>query len=254
MSLVSEQLIYEKYGHKILDLINVTVRPNQWTALIGPNGAGKSTLIHLLGGASCPTDGQVLLNDLPIEHYTIKEKSRILSVLPQEVHLEFPLSAKEVLELGLLNKLQSSSSRIAIDDLLRILKIEHLLDRNYLSLSGGERQRIHIARVCSQLTAPSIPSYLLLDEPFAPLDLAHQKILIGLIKDLCRQSVGVLTSLHDLNLCWFADSVIILKEGSIIIQAQPNNALTIENLKNTFDVNLKLLCSETNKWIAFDLN
>jgi iron complex transport system ATP-binding protein len=104
-------------------------------------------------------------------------------------------------------------------------------------LSGGERQRVVLARALA--TGANI---LLLDEPTANLDLAHQAMMFRLVRDRCdKAGASAIVITHDLNLASeFADQIILLKDGRIFAKGEPRHVLTEENLKNVYEVKVLL--------------
>ncbi|HET6786784.1 MAG TPA: ATP-binding cassette domain-containing protein, partial [Aquabacterium sp.] len=106
-----------------------------------------------------------------------------------------------------------------IDHCLEQAGARSLKGRRYEQLSGGEKARVQLARVLAQVharPADSSPRWLLLDEPTAALDLAHQHALMRLLQRLAAQGLGVLIVLHDINLASaYADQVLVMNEGRI---------------------------------------
>jgi iron complex transport system ATP-binding protein len=104
-------------------------------------------------------------------------------------------------------------------------------------LSGGERQRVVLARALA--TEAKI---LLLDEPTANLDLAHQALLFRLVKKRCEMDgYSAIVITHDLNLASeFADEILLLKNGEIIAKGEPNTVLNGANLQSVFGVRVLL--------------
>jgi iron complex transport system ATP-binding protein len=117
-------------------------------------------------------------------------------------------------------------------------------ERLYPTLSGGERQRVQFARVLAQLwEAPASGGrYLLLDEPTASLDLAHQHQLLATAQGLARQGVGVLVVLHDLNLAaQYSDQMIVLKAGQRLATGTPHEVLTPDVIQHAFAVSVLVM-------------
>jgi len=116
-------------------------------------------------------------------------------------------------------------------DALRFTGLDHLAQRRLDQLSGGERQRVHIARaICQE------PEILLLDEPTASLDPAHQIRIMDLM-DRLRESRGmtVIMVSHDLNIAaMYADSILMLKEGVVVHRGKPGEVLVPDILEKTY--------------------
>ena len=99
----------------------------------------------------------------------------------------------------------------------------HLIDRLHQGLSGGEKARVQLARVLAQVTPrpgdtpdPQPSHWLLLDEPTAALDLAHQHSVMRLLRQLAAQGFGIVVVLHDLNLAQaYADQALVLRDGRL---------------------------------------
>ncbi len=232
-----------KYGDFVV-VRNVSLRlgAGKIIALLGANGAGKTTLLKSLN-ASLPTSaGEIRLDEKRIEKLSRREIARKISVIAQETETKFPVT---VLEFVLAGRFASSAAfgwETARDLQIarRCLEECDLADfenRPMNQLSGGERQRSVLARALA--TEAKI---LLLDEPTANLDLAHQALMFRLVSERCRNgdsSAIVIT--HDLNLAAeFADEIALLKNGAIIAQGAPETILTVENLQTIFDVKVLL--------------
>jgi iron complex transport system ATP-binding protein len=148
---------------------------------------------------------------------------------------EFVLSGRFVYRRGFgweTDKDVSAAKRALADCDLR-----EFADRLMNELSGGERQRVVLARALA-----SGAEILLLDEPTANLDLAHQAMMFRLVRERCeggRASAVVIT--HDLNLtAEFADRVMLLKNGKVFALGAPTEVLTAENVASVFGVNVLL--------------
>ncbi|HEX8638968.1 MAG TPA: ABC transporter ATP-binding protein, partial [Pyrinomonadaceae bacterium] len=193
------------------------------------------------GGLPTAT-GEILLNGEPMQTLTRREIARKIAVIAQETETKFPVS---VLEFVLSGRFAYGAAfgwetetdlRVALD-CLRSCDLKDYESRLMNRLSGGERQRVVLARALA--TEAEI---LLLDEPTANLDLAHQALMFRLIKTRCKnRRAAAIVITHDLNIAAeFADSVILLKNGEIAAQGAPETVLTAENLQAVFDVKVLL--------------
>jgi iron complex transport system ATP-binding protein len=103
-------------------------------------------------------------------------------------------------------------------------------------LSGGERQRVVLARALA-----TNAQILMLDEPTANLDLAHQAMMFRLVRKRCERGCSSVVITHDLNLAAeFADEIIMLKDGRIVANGAPEKVLTAENVLDVFGVDVML--------------
>jgi iron complex transport system ATP-binding protein len=113
------------------------------------------------------------------------------------------------------------------------------------TLSGGEQARVHLASVFAQFweTQSTSPRFLLLDEPTASLDLAHQHQLLGTAREFARtRGIGVVAILHDLNLAaMYADRVVVLLRGAVIAQGTPREVLQPATIGEGFAVAAQVL-------------
>ncbi|CAA9395608.1 MAG: hypothetical protein AVDCRST_MAG74-1999 [uncultured Pyrinomonadaceae bacterium] len=211
-------------------------------ALLGANGAGKTTLLKSLNGALPVSAGEIRLDGNLIENYSRREIARKITVIAQETETKFPVSVAEFVLSGrfahgaAFGWETENDLRVALDCLERC-DLQNYENRRMNRLSGGERQRVVLARALA--TKAKI---LLLDEPTANLDLAHQALLFRLIKERCEtDAASAIVITHDLNLASeFADEIILLKNGRIEAKGEPRKVLTEENLQKVFDVNVLL--------------
>jgi ABC-type cobalamin/Fe3+-siderophores transport system ATPase subunit len=220
--------------------VSLKLLPGEITAVIGPNGAGKSTLLRTLNGGLTPYSGQVILDGVPISKYPRTIVARNIAVVAQEAELRFPVT---VLEFVLGGRYASVSSRTwgweteedlhAARRVLREAELEGMSERLMNELSGGERQRAVLARALA-----TEAKHLLLDEPTANLDLAHQAAIFTLVKQRCESDrVAAIVVTHDVNLAAeFANHILLLKQGETLSYGLPEEVLTAELLEPAFGV------------------
>lgn len=229
--------------------VSLTLQPGEVHAVLGANGAGKSTLVQLLAGDYAPSSGRVLLDGRPLSEWPLRELAVRRAVLPQQETLRFGFRAREVVALGRLPHGQPSPQREAdiVDSALAAAGVTHLSERLYPSLSGGERARVQFARVLAQVWTDTdsdggTARYLLLDEPTASLDLAHQHLCLSQARAFAARGGGVLAVLHDPNQAMaFADRVSLLREGQLIASGPPSSVLTAEHLGRVYDIEVAII-------------
>jgi ABC-type hemin transport system ATPase subunit len=185
-----------RVGRKaLLNDVSLAFNPGEVLALIGPNGAGKSTLLKAVAGELTPTTGVVELEQKPLAAWSLQERARRRAVLPQHSMLDFPFTVLEVVLLGRSPHGGGASvhDHYIARQALAAVEAAHLEQRLYPTLSGGERQRVQLARVLAQIWEPlpdGTARYLLLDEPTASLDLAHQHATLAWIPtDVFRANI-----------------------------------------------------------------
>jgi iron complex transport system ATP-binding protein len=222
----------------VLRDISFDLQPGQIVALLGANGAGKTTLIRAINGSVKPKTGEIFLDEKSIDTLSRREIAKKIAVVAQENETKFPLT---VLEFVLSGRFVHGGAfgwetkediRLA-ERVLAECDLADFRDRFMNELSGGERQRVVLARA---LAVES--EILLLDEPTANIDLAHQGSMFRLVRKKCREkdcSAVVIT--HDLNLAAeFADRIILLKDGAVFAQGKPADVLSADNIQAAFAV------------------
>ncbi|HEX3905973.1 MAG TPA: ABC transporter ATP-binding protein [Polyangia bacterium] len=226
------------YGARLVfQEIALAVRPGELVALCGPNGAGKSTLLRLLLGLHAPSRGQLFLGGAPVATLSRREIARRAALLPQDAPVDLPLTVREAVALGRLPHLErfepeGAADAAAVARALEATDTAALAERPVAEISGGERHRVHLARALAQ-EAP----LLLLDEPTAGLDLAHQLQALDLLRSIVDGGRGALVALHDLSLAARrCDRMILLAEGRIRADDGPAAVLTPEMLARVFRV------------------
>jgi len=224
----------------LIERVSAAVRPGRLTAVVGPNGAGKTTLLQVASGELAPSAGTVRLDDRPLSTVPEQEQARRRAVLPQASRFHFAFS---VLEVVLMGRTPHVQGRAGPDDwaiaekALDAVEMGDFVDEDFPTLSGGEQQRVHLARALTQVwTAPDDGHrYLLLDEPTASLDLAHQQNVLRTARAFADEGAGVLAILHDLNLAaQFADHVVVMAEGQVHTKGAPDAVFTPPCIHDVF--------------------
>lgn len=244
MSLIATNLSVSAGGQRVIEGIDFTLDPGQIVAVLGPNGAGKSSLLRAMSNEWQAAAGQVQLHNEALIHWDARQRATTLAVLPQRTHLNFDFTVAEVVRLGRTPHAsgQQHDTMIASAALARVDGIG-LAERLYTELSGGEQQRVQLARVLAQIWEPSEygARMILLDEPAAAFDLAHQELLIDILQQLGRDGVGVLVALHDLNLAArVAHTMMLLKGGRMVAFGPPAEIVQPALIAEVFDVEVSV--------------
>ncbi len=235
--LITENVTVSYNGRIALTNLSLRARAGEIVGVIGPNGAGKSSLLRVIGGTLVPTAGTVRLGNVALTRLSTAERAQKIAVVPQGARLPEAFTAGEVVLMGrtphlpLFGVERSRDYAIAHMAMTRTATLS-FAERLVGELSGGEQQRVLIARALAQE-----PQVLLLDEATAHLDLKHQMAIWELVRQLARSGLIVITALHDLNLAaQYADRLALLREGELLVCAEPARVLTREWLQRAYDV------------------
>lgn len=252
--LVVSDVGLQRGARRVLQAVSLLARPGRLLALVGPNGAGKSSLLGVLAGLMVPTSGQVTLDGCPLAQWSPVALARRRAMLSQQVRLGFGFRVNEVVALGRspygMRRDDTDDHRI-VDAALRAAHAWHLRERSYLELSGGEQQRVQLARVLAQVWERGDgPSWLLLDEPEAGLDIAHQHFVLRRARLLACQGYGVVVVLHDLNLAArYAHEVALLEHGKLLRHGSPAAALESRVLSEVYGLPLRRVATGEGGWV-----
>lgn len=224
----------------VLKDISFQIQRSDFFIIIGPNGSGKTTLLRLLAGIISAGNGMIDLAGDSIENYTRKALARKIAYVPQTVPVDFPFTVSEVVlmgrspHLGMLG-LEKEKDLVMAKQAMKFTELDHLADRRTNQLSGGECQRVFIARAICQDT-----EIILLDEPTASLDLAHQTRIMDLMEKLQKEKdVTVVMVSHDVNLAaMYGKTLLLLKEGQIVGRGNPDEVLTFQTLEAAYGCTL----------------
>lgn len=234
----------------ILRDINLDIPQGGITALIGPNGAGKSTLLSLMARLQPLHAGNISYNGKDVAATPTAELARTLAILTQEHGVISRISVRDLLMFGRYPYHQgrpTEEDKAVVENVLAQFQLEPIAKRYLTELSGGQRQRAMIAMVFCQST-----DYVLLDEPLNNLDMYYARSLMQLLRRLTREyRRTTVVVLHDINqAAAYADFVVAMKNGEVMLQGPPHAVFTPENIKLLFDVDAQVLDYEGRKLIV----
>ncbi|MFD2206928.1 heme ABC transporter ATP-binding protein [Kiloniella antarctica] len=227
----------------LLQDINLELKPGRFLGILGPNGAGKSTLLKILSGEMSPTHGSVELDQIPLKRFKEDALAKRRAVMPQASQLAFPFSARAVVAMGRWpyeSLCTPFANQKAIEKAMALSDVRHLAERSYSVLSGGEKQRVQLARALAQTMGRAEDQeakYLLLDEPTAGLDIAHQHAVLKAARQQCnKHNTATLAILHDLNqAALYCDDIAIISNGSLVNVGPTKVVMDTEILSKTFN-------------------
>ncbi|VAW39715.1 Vitamin B12 ABC transporter, ATPase component BtuD [hydrothermal vent metagenome] len=221
---------------EIITDLSCAAEQGDFLAVIGPNGAGKTTLLKVMAGLISPVSGELRILGRPLAAYSRRQLAATVALVTQQLNPDFPFTVEETVlmgrapHLGLLERERRHDFDIA-RQAMAFTQVDHLAARRLDQLSGGERQRVMIARaICQQ------PRIMLLDEPTAALDPAHQLAIMQLLRRLlAAEGMTVIMVSHDLNLAaMFAGRVLLIKEGRGLAIGPPEEILTPDYLRQAY--------------------
>ena len=224
-----------KYGRKIiLEDLNLQLNTGQILGLLGPNGVGKSTIFNIITGLVSQDFGSVFINSENVSQDPISQRTSKFKIgfVPQIggffQDLTVYQNLKAIAEITIKN---SDFREEKINSLISKFEMDPITDIKANNLSGGQRKKLVIA-----LALISDPKILLLDEPFAALDVMTIKILQEIIVDLqSTRNISIILCDHqarDLLAC--VDSAAIIHNGKVVAQDSPNNLIQDINARKAY--------------------
>ena len=224
-------------GRVVLKDVSLSLSPGHLVALVGPNGAGKTTLLRALAGL-IPSEGKIEIGGQTLSSLPLRERAKRFGYLPQGHVVHWPLPARDIVALGRYPHGATDPARLSprdADAVLRAMQAVDVMefsDRRVTELSGGERSRVALARALA-VEAPVI----LADEPTASLDPRHQIDVMKNLRATADKGVLVIVVTHDLGLAArFADRVLVLREGRLVSQGAPAEALSEQVMADVFRI------------------
>ncbi|KAA0011431.1 ATP-binding cassette domain-containing protein [Billgrantia pellis] len=230
-------------GKSLLAPSDLVFGEGQVHGLIGHNGSGKSTLLKLLARQQLATHGELSLDTRPLCRWGQREFARRVAYLPQQLPTTESLTGRELVAFGrypwrgLIGR-HGQEDRLAIERAIALTHTEPFADRLVDTLSGGERQRVWLAMLLAQGSR-----FLLLDEPLAALDIAHQVEVLALIRQLSRElGLGVVIVLHDVNMAArYCDRLVALHGGRVLADGTPAELMNGDTLEAIYGIPMQVM-------------
>jgi ABC-2 type transport system ATP-binding protein len=213
--------------------INLAINQGELFALLGTNGAGKTTTIKMLSTLILPTDGEIKINGLDI----IKDSQKIkglLNVSPQETAIAPNLSVKENLEF-MAGVYEISDKKEKINELIKMFKLDEVLNQKAKTLSGGWQRKVSIA-----ISLINEPKILFLDEPTLGLDVIARKELWAVIENLKGKITIILTTHYMEEAESLSDRIGIMAKGSLIAVGTSKELIEQSDSENFEDAFVKI--------------
>ena len=216
----------------ILRKIDIHLNKGEMLGLLGSNGAGKSTFMNIVLGLLKPDFGDIFLGNSKLTNLAIHERSKLgIAYLPQQTSIFRGLTVYEnLLAISQIVKKGTEAQKEIVERLMAEFSITHLRDVKATSLSGGEVRRVEIARCL--VTNPSV---LLLDEPFAGVDLLAIQDIKGLLLKLQSRGCAVLLTDHNASqLLSVVDRAYVIANGNIVADGAPRKIANSAEAKRLY--------------------
>ena len=216
----------------ILRKIDINLNKGEMLGLLGSNGAGKSTFMNIVLGLLKCDFGDIFLGNIKLTNLAIHERSKLgIAYLPQQTSIFRGLTVYDnLLGIAQIIKKNIAEQRNVVEKLMAEFSITHLRDVKATSLSGGERRRTEIARCLI-----NNPKVLLLDEPFAGVDLLSIQDIKGLLLKLQARGCAVLVTDHNASqLLSVVDRAYVIANGSIVANGTPRQIVNTTEAKKLY--------------------
>ncbi|MGE5405140.1 MAG: energy-coupling factor ABC transporter ATP-binding protein [Candidatus Saccharibacteria bacterium] len=228
-------------GEPLFDKVNLEINVGDKVCLLGANGSGKSTLLKILSGLIFPTAGifnafgEEITEDMMEDDHNSQEYHRRVGYIFQNSDAQlFTTRVWDEVAFGPLQLgLTPAEVKMRVDDILKMLNIDHLREKSPYRLSGGEKKKVAMATVLV-----FNPNVLILDEPTNGLDPKTQRWLVEVLLELNKHGRTIITATHNLELAHdIADRAIVLSESHEIVYDGPANE-AINDSRLLLSVNL----------------
>jgi ABC-type cobalamin/Fe3+-siderophores transport system ATPase subunit len=225
-------------ARRLLENVQLDVRPGELVAIVGPNGVGKTTLLRAMAGFFSPAAGEIALDGVPVRALSPRERAREISLVAGDGELPLGMTVGELVLTGRYSHRpwwdwSSGEPDVqAAGAALARVGLRAFAERPFATLSAGERQRAWIALAIAQEAR-----VVLLDEPTSHLDPRYALDVLALLRGLARERTSAVVILHDLNeAAAVADRIAVLGAGRLLAYAAPEDALDPEILERAFGV------------------
>ncbi|MBI2651672.1 ATP-binding cassette domain-containing protein [Candidatus Woesearchaeota archaeon] len=216
--MIETKNLYFKYeDNLILKNISIEINDGSFIAIIGANGSGKTTLAKHFNALLLPTKGNVLIDNIDTKKKQFNARKNVGFVFQNAEDQLIYSIVEEDIAFGLENLgIEASDIRKKVKEITKMLGIEHIAKQNVNMLSGGQKQLAALAGVLVMK-----PKYIVFDEPTAMLDTRNKRNIINIMGNLNkREKIGIILVTNILEDIKHANSIIAIKNGSIIFNGK----------------------------------
>tara|TARA_B000000532_G_scaffold229410_1_gene209758 strand:- start:165 stop:956 length:792 start_codon:yes stop_codon:yes gene_type:complete len=242
--IVSDGCCVQLGNTQALDDVTFSITKGKKVAVVGPNGGGKSTLFNALAGLVPVVNGSLKINGL-----SPQDAKGSISYVPQKdlINRNFPLSVKQVVEMGLitrnsLNLFARKQINLKIEEALENVGLSDKINENINDLSGGQFQRVLIARGLAQDA-----DIILLDEAFSAVDVGAQEDIMSLISDINLDGKTILVATHDINNLEEKFDEVLCLNRHCCAYGDPSEVLTEDVIKEMYGSHYEMFKNHTSE-------
>ncbi|MHB1439192.1 MAG: ABC transporter ATP-binding protein [Cuniculiplasma sp.] len=217
-----------KRGNLQIGPLNLSVSTGEILSICGKNGSGKTSTLIAINGYIPLLSGKITVDGRDLKSMKPRDIARKISYVQQEIPEPMGFNVMDVMEISGFTR---PGSREDVLETLALCGVEKFIDRDFATLSGGEKRMVSIAAGIYQNS-----EYIMMDEPTSFLDLDKINKLSGILKVLKSSGKGILLVMHDINLAYrISDSIVLMKEGKVLVGGTKENVMNIKNLEIVYD-------------------
>ena len=250
-----EDICFAYESEMVLKHISMDIAPKSICFIMGNNGSGKTTLLKNIMGFLTPKQGVIKIADKNVSDLDKQTLSRLVSYVPQAIHLNTDFSVIDYISLGrtphlgTFSKLKDDDYRI-IENISVLLGVDVIYEIPFNKLSGGQKQMVAIARSLVQDTP-----LIIMDEPMSALDIGKQVELLKVLRVLTENGKTIILTTHNPNHPLVLESnACFLKQGEIAAFGRSADIIQDELLHTIYGNNISLDYGEKGATIVFEMN
>lgn len=223
---------YEPDGRPVLKNINLRIEPGMTVAFVGKTGSGKSTLVNLIPRLYDAEPGRLLIDNLKITEYPLRQLREAIGFVPQETYL-FSDTLRANIAFGITEDAAAADGRISVEEAARLAGLsediagfpngfDQLVGERGITLSGGQKQRVAIARAIIR-----DPRILILDDSLSAVDTYTEESILQNLRNVRRGRTTIIVS-HRISTIRDADLICVMHDGEIIERGTHNELLALD--------------------------
>ena len=251
MTLELRDLRFSYREHQVLNGISLTISDGEMVSLLGRNGAGKTTLLRLIPGFLKSPSSSILIDGKPVSEMSLRERATYMAYIPQITRSVFPYSVRTSILMGCSNRLglfqnPGPAEEQRVEEVIELLNLQEIANRNMETISGGERQLVLIARALMQDAR-----LLILDEPTSFLDYSNQLLVLEKVGDLVEKGYSCIYSTHNPDLALMHSTrAVVMNDGQITFDEKPSALLGSDVLSRVYGRQIDVVRTENGTMVC----